>query len=127
MKQRGKTRILIADDEPNIRTLVSSMLGKDYAVLEASDGEEALSIARRQKPDLVLMDVMMPKVDGYAACSIIKAARTTKGIPVVMLTAISYELNKELAKKIGADGYMTKPFSLQGLLHTIKQFLKCPK
>ena len=120
-------RILIADDEPNIRSLVSSMLGKDYVVLEASDGEEALNIARRQKPDLVLMDIMMPKVDGYSACSIIKTDQTTKGIPVVMLTAIGYELNKELAKKIGADGYITKPFSLQGLLHTIKQFLKCPK
>ena len=120
-------RILVADDEPNIRSLVSSMLGKDYVVLEASDGDEAINITRSQKPDLVLMDIMMPKVDGYSACSTIKTDQTTKGISVVMLTAIGYELNKELAKKIGADGYITKPFSLQGLLHTIKQFLKCPK
>ena len=127
MDQVHKMRVLIADDEPNIRSLVSSMLGKDYVVLEAGDGDEALNIARRQKPDLVLMDIMMPKVDGYSACSIIKTDQTTKGIPVVMLTAIGYELNKELAKKIGADGYITKPFSLQGLLHTIKQFLKFPK
>jgi len=127
MNQAHKMRILIADDEPNIRSLVSSMLGKDYVVLEASDGEEALNIARRQKPDLVLMDIMMPKVDGYSTCSIIKTDQATKGIPVVMLTAIGYELNKELAKKIGADGYITKPFSLQDLLDTIGQFLKCPK
>ena len=127
MNQVHKMRILVADDEPNIRSLVSSMLGKDYVVLEASDGDEAINITRSQKPDLVLMDIMMPKVDGYSACSTIKTDQTTKGISVVMLTAIGYELNKELAQKIGADGYITKPFSLQGLLHTIKQFLKCPK
>ncbi len=127
MKQRDKTRILIADDESNIRALVSSMLNKDYVVLEASDGEEAVNVTRSQKPALVLMDIMMPKVDGYAACSIIKANQTTKRIPVVMLTAIDYELNKKLAEETGADGYITKPFSLRGLLDAVSQFLQSPK
>ena len=73
------------------------------------------------------MDILMPNVDGYVACSTIKTDQVTKGIPVVMLTGVGYELNKKLAEKIGADGYITKPFSLQELLDTIGQFSKCPK
>ena len=120
-------KILIADDEPSIRLLVSSMLGKDYTVLEVSDGQEAINIARSQKPDLILMDIMMPKVDGYTACSALKTDQTTKKIPVVMVTGVGHELNKKLANEIDADGYITKPFSLQSLLDTIGPFLKCPK
>ena len=120
-------KILIADDESNIRLLVSSMLGKDYTVIEASDGEETIDIARSQKPDLILMDILMPKVDGYTACHAIKTEQATKAIPVVMLTAVGYELNKKLAEEIGADGYITKPFSPRDLLNMIGQFLKSPK
>lgn len=119
-----KKKILIADDEPNIRLLVSSMLSKDYIVIEASDGEEALALARKQKPDLVLMDIMMPKIDGYAACSILKADPVTKAIPVVMLTGLDYTLNVKLGQKIGADGYITKPFSQQELLDMIAKLLE---
>ncbi len=120
-------KILIADDESNIRLLVSSMLGKDYTVIEASDGEETIDIARSQKPDLILMDILMPKVDGYTACHAIKTEQATKAIPVVMLTAVGYELNKKLAEEVGADGYITKPFSPRDLLNMIGQFLKSPK
>jgi len=120
-------KILIADDEPSIRLLVSSMLGKDYTVLEVSDGQEAINIARSQKPDLILMDIMMPKVDGYTACSALKTDQTTKKIPVVMVTGVGHELNKKLANEIDANGYITKPFSLQSLLDTIGPFLKCPE
>jgi len=120
-------KILIADDEINIRLLVRSMLDRYYTVIGASDGEEAINIARSQKPDLILMDILMPRLDGYAACHAIKTEQATKAIPVVMLTAVGYELNKKLAKEVGADGYITKPFSPQGLLNTIGQFLKSPK
>jgi two-component system alkaline phosphatase synthesis response regulator PhoP len=123
----GKKKILIVDDEQTIRLLVSSMLGKDYTVITASNGEEAINTARSQNPDLILMDIMMPKLDGYAACHAIKTEPTAKAIPVVMLTAIGHELNKKLAKNVGADGYMTKPFSPQDLLNTIGQFLGSPK
>ena len=99
------------------------MLGKDYIVLQASDGEEAINIISIQKPDLIMMDIMMPKIDGYTACSIIKADPVTKVIPVVMLTALGHELNKKLAQEIGADGYITKPFSLQELRDKLGQFL----
>jgi len=118
-----KKKILIADDESNIRLLVSSMLSKDYIVLKASGGEEAIDIARSQNPDLILMDILMPKLDGYTACSTLKKDPATKAIPVVMLTAVGYELNKRLAKEVGADGYITKPFNLPDLLDTIGQFL----
>lgn len=118
-----KKKILIADDEPNIRSLVSRMLGKDYIVIEATNGEEAIDIAKRQEPDLILMDLMMPKMDGYAACSSIKADQATKGIPVVMLTGVTHELNKSFAREMGADGYLSKPFNTDELLRQVKQAL----
>ncbi len=122
-----RKKILIADDEANIRLLVSSMLAKDYTVLEASDGEEAVDMARTQKPDLVLMDIMMPNMDGYTACYTIKKDPVTKAIPIIMLTAIGHELNVKLSHEMGADGYITKPFSPRGLLDTVDQLLKSPE
>jgi len=118
-----KKKVLIVDDEEHIRLLVCSILGKDYTVLEASDGQEAINIARNQKPDLILMDILMPKVDGYTACNAIKKDKETKAIPVVMLTGVGHALNKVLAEQMGADGYITKPFNPQDLLHMAGQFL----
>ena len=119
-----KKTILIADDEASIRLLVSNMLSKNYVVLEASDGQEAIDIARTQKPDIILMDIMMPNVDGYSACYTIKKDETTSVIPVVMVTALGFNLNKALADKVRADGYITKPFSLRSLMDVISRFLK---
>lgn len=121
-----KKKILIADDEVYIRLLVRSILGKDYFVLEASNGEEAVNIACTRRPDLILMDVMMPKLDGVGACRILKSRLVAKGVPVVMLTALADELDQQYAKEMGADGYITKPFNAQNLLDTIGQFLKRP-
>jgi CheY-like chemotaxis protein len=100
------------------------MLDKDYIVVEAINGEEAEDIAKRQNPDLILVDLVMPKMDGYTACSRIKANQATKGIPVVMLTGVGHELNKKFAQEMGADGYITKPFSSSDLIDTISQFLE---
>ena len=113
--------ILVADDEPDIRSLVRSMLNEYGIVLEASDGEEAINTASKWKPDLILMDVMMPKINGYAACQVIKTDKATKEIPVVMLTSIAHELDKKLAKKIGVSGYITKPFTSKELLNIIRK------
>jgi CheY-like chemotaxis protein len=118
-----KKKILIADDEAGIRLTVGRMLDKDYVVLEAANGEEAVEIARGQKPDLILMDLIMPKMDGYAACSQIKADEATKEIPVVILTAIGNELNKKFATEMGAEGYITKPFNIQELTDVITPLL----
>ncbi len=119
-----KKTILIADDEPVVRLAVSRMLDKDYCVLEAADGEEAIDIAKEQKPALIFMDLMMPKLDGYAACLSIKTDQATKGIPVVILTAIGHELNRRFAEEMGADGYITKPFTRESLLEEMRRLLE---
>ncbi len=118
-----KRKILIADDEQFIRLLVKRLLSQNYIVLEASDGEEAIDIARSQKPDLILMDIMMPGVDGYIPCHQITKGQATKAIPVVMLTGVGHELNKKLSWEVGATGYITKPFILQELLDVIGPLL----
>ena len=118
-----KRKILIADDEQHIRSLVGSILGKHNLVLTAINGREAIDIARSEKPDLILMDIMMPELDVYTACSTIKTDPETKMIPVVMLTGLDAELNKKLSRQIGADGYITKPFTVDGLLAQLDEFL----
>jgi CheY-like chemotaxis protein len=104
-----------------VRLMVSRMLGDEFTVLEAANGEEAVDIARRQQPALILLDLMMPRLDGYAACLQIKSDQITKGIPVVMLTAIDHELNKRFAQEMGADGYITKPFTGESLLEEARR------
>ncbi len=126
MTDKRKT-ILIADDEEIIRLLLKKYLGDKYIVLEASDGEEALDIARRQKLDLIITDIMMPNKDGYTLCNEIKNDQATKAIPVVMVSALGSSLNKKLAKQSNADGYLTKPFNPQDLQAIIRQFLESPE
>ncbi len=90
-------------------------------------GGEAVDMAYSQKPDIILMDLMMPELDGVGACNIIKSDPDTKAIPVIMVTARGHELDQQYAKDMGADGYITKPFASRELLHTIGQFLESPK
>ena len=116
--------VLVADDESNVRSLITRMLGEEYSVIEAENGEIAVNMARRYKPDFVLMDIMMPKMDGYTACKTIKTNPETKAIPVVMLTALNFELNIGLSHDMGADAYMTKPFNQQDLLAMVRRFVK---
>jgi len=123
MSQNDKKKILIVDDEPNVRRLVHTILSKDFIVLEAENGKQAIDIAGTQAPDLILMDMLMPRMDGLTACYTIKNDPTTKSIPVLMLTAIGFELNIKLSQQMGADAYMTKPFTSQDLLDKIAEFL----
>lgn len=106
--------------------LIRGMLAKDYTVLGATNGQQAIDIAREQKPDLILMDIMMPDVDGYTACLAIKSDPATRDIPVVMLTGVGHELNKKLSQRFGADDYITKPFRLQELLEVVNRLLPAP-
>jgi CheY-like chemotaxis protein len=116
--------ILIVEDDPKSMTLTKDMLMvSGYTTIQAADGSQGVELAKSAKPDLILMDIMMPKKDGYAACHDIKADPATKNIPIVMLTAVGYELNKKLAKTVGADGYVTKPFNRQGLIDAISPLL----
>ncbi len=126
-KESTKKTLIIGDDEPTIRLLVSSILGKSYNMLTAADGQEVLDIVRQNKPDLILMDIMMPTMDGYSACASLKKNPRTADIPVVMLTGVGHELNKVLAEQMGADGYITKPFNSQDLRDTVKKHLSAAK
>ena len=118
-----KKKILVVDDEPNIVSFLARLLGNEYTVYKASNGQQAVDTVKKLKPDLVIMDIMMPEMDGYTACSIIKDDPATREIPVVMLTGVGYELNRELAMRVGASGYLTKPFSLIDLKKTIDPLL----
>jgi CheY-like chemotaxis protein len=116
-------KILLVDDDPADRVLVSKILSKKYAVIEASNGKEALDLAYTEIPNLILMDIMMPEMDGYTALSIIKRDPLIAEIPVVMLTDLKSELNARLAEEWGANGYLIKSFSQQELLDRIGQLL----
>jgi len=124
MAEAKKKKVLVVDDEPSVRELVRRILGKDCIILEAKDGGEAVDMARSHKVDLILMDMMMPKVDGLTACYIIKSDQATKNTPVVMLTAVSFDLNKKLSQDVmGAAGYITKPFTNKDLRSVVDRFL----
>ena len=118
-----KKKVLIVDDEPNVRRLSHKILSNKFDIVEAEDGIQAIDVATAQKPDVILMDMMMPKMDGLTACHVIRNDPATKSIPVIMVTAIGFELNIKLSEQMGAAGYVTKPFSPQNLLNTIAQVL----
>ena len=118
-------KILIVDDEPHIVELVRVCLEEsDFTILEAYDGQDALEKIRENKPDLVLLDVMLPRVDGFEVCQKIKEDSATAGIPVIILTARGQEIDKAKGFQCGADAYLTKPFSPLRLLAEVKQRLE---
>ena len=117
-------KILIVDDEPYILNILDfSLDAEGYIVLQAADGEQALQMVRAEQPDLVIMDVMMPRQDGFETCRQLKEDPKTAGIPVVMLTARGSREDREIGDIVKADGYITKPFSPQKLLDTVSEFL----
>jgi two-component system alkaline phosphatase synthesis response regulator PhoP len=117
-----KQKVLVADDELYIRLLVKDILEPEFTVLEASNGEEAVNVTYTEQPTLVLMDILMPKLDGYTACYAIKNNELTKDIPVVMLTGVGHELNRQLSQEMGATAYITKPFNPEDLLDKVRQY-----
>ena len=119
-----KKKVLIVDDEPNVRRLSRTILSKNFDVVEAEDGKQAVELANIQNPDVILMDMMMPRMDGLTACHLIKNDPATKSIPVIMVTAIGFELNIKLSQQMGATGYVTKPFSPKELLDKISLVLQ---
>jgi two-component system alkaline phosphatase synthesis response regulator PhoP len=118
-----KKKILVVDDESNIRLLVKNMIGNRYDVVEAGDGDEAVTQAQKEKPDLVLLDILMPGKDGFTTCNQLKANKATKDIPVVMVTALQHKLDEKLALSLKADGYMRKPFTSEDLLAAVRAAL----
>ena len=123
------TKILIAEDERDIRDLITYTLQfAGYEVVSAGDGEEAVKLALQEIPDLVLLDVRMPRMTGYEACKAIKADEKTKGIPVVFLSAKGQEAEIQAGMQAGAVEYMVKPFSPDQLTALVQVVLaKLPK
>ncbi len=121
----ARKRILLTDDEEPVRTLVALTLKSDgqYEFLEATDGVEALDIARREMPDLILLDVLMPHIDGIEVCTRLKNDPVTRHIPIILLTALVQERDRQRGRQAGADGYFSKPFSPTALLETINRYL----
>lgn len=116
-----KKKVLVVDDESSIRLLTRSMLSSDYTVVEAVNGVTALAAVTRHKPSLILMDILMPEMDGLQALHELKSNPKTKDIPVVMLTSIGQDLNRKLCDDLGASHYIPKPFSPQEMLEIIGQ------
>ena len=118
-----KRTILIVDDEKTIVDMLVYNLQKEgYNTLEAYDGEEAVNIAIAEKPDLVLLDIMLPKMDGLTVCKRIR--QTLNNIPILMLSAKDEEIDKILGLELGADDYITKPFSVRELMARVKANLR---
>jgi CheY-like chemotaxis protein len=119
--------ILVLDDESSIRELCSMVLGEEgFVVVEASDALGGVAAARRHQPDLILLDWMMPEVDGLDALRILKSSDATRRIPVVMLTALDGLTNINLATLTGAEGYLTKPFEPYDLVSLVRRFVGAP-
>ncbi|MFB0509273.1 MAG: response regulator transcription factor [bacterium] len=124
MAQFNEKRILIVDDEKDILLLVQKILeSAGYDVVTAGDGAEALEKARKVSPDLIVLDLMLPGIDGYQVCGILKYDRMYMKIPILILSARTQIKDYELAMKVGASGYLTKPFEPESLLAKIKELL----
>ena len=118
-------KILLADDDPVIRKLYGkSLRDQHYEVVLASDGQEALDLAFQELPDIVLLDIMMPRVDGYAVCAALRAAPATAETPIMILTALSGTAARQKAREVGADDFVTKGVSLESVEGRIKMLLK---
>jgi two-component system phosphate regulon response regulator PhoB len=119
-----KQKILVVDDEPEAVELVEFNLKQaGYAVSTATDGVEALKKARAQTPDMILLDVMLPEMDGFEICKTLRLEAATSKTPILMLTAKAAEIDRVLGLELGADDYLTKPFSPRELLLRIKKIL----
>jgi DNA-binding response OmpR family regulator len=123
-KSRHKPTILVADDDIEILSLVTRHLRRtDATIFEASDGEEALKIARREKPDLVVLDVMMPGMSGWEVCRAIREDSGLSQTRIIMLTGIGERLNEMTSPLYGADDYLDKPFDFEELARRVEEQL----
>ena len=120
-------RVLIVDDEPNILLSLQFLMKKaGYDVRTAKDGEQALAEVAREKPDIILLDVMMPKLDGFSVCQRIKSDPALSSVRIVMLTARGRDVEREKGISLGADDYITKPFSSKDAIDRVAAPLARP-
>ncbi len=117
-------RILVVEDQPDNRQIIRDMLAPtDYEITEAENGEEALAAITKQRPDLILMDIQLPIMDGYAATRRIKADPALRSIPIIAVTSFALNEEEKIAKAAGCDDYVPKPYSPRALLAKIRQHL----
>ncbi|MFH1198889.1 MAG: response regulator [Candidatus Omnitrophota bacterium] len=120
-----KKCILVIDDEKDLVETVSFRLqAAGYEVVPAYDGQDGLEKARSLKPNLIILDLMLPKMDGYKVCRLLKFDEKYKSIPIIMFTARAQDSDREMGLEVGADAYITKPFESQVLLDKIREFIK---
>ncbi len=118
-----KTVLIVEDNELNMKLAVAILEPEGYRLLEAGDAETGLQMAREQRPDLILMDIQLPGMDGLTAISILKKDPGLREIPVLVLTSYAMEEDAKRARDAGADGYITKPFVIQGFRDTVRSLL----
>jgi DNA-binding response OmpR family regulator len=117
-------KIIVVDDEVDIlKTMEIFFKGEGFDVRTATDGIIALDAIRKEKPDLIILDIMLPKLDGYKICRMLKFDHRYKNIPIVIFTARAQEIDEEKAKEVKADAYITKPFQPAALLKKVKELL----
>ena len=118
-------KILVVDDEVDlVKTIQFALEAEGYQVLASYNGEDALNQSRKENPDLILLDIMLPKLDGYKVCRLLKFDEKYKHIPILMLTAKTQQKDRLLGMETGADEYITKPFDMEELTGKIKAHLK---
>ena len=126
-QESPRGRILVVDDEPDlIRVLEFGLKASGYAVEVAADGQEGLKKAREIKPDVILLDLMLPKLDGYKVCRLLKFDDRFKHIPIIILSARTQEGDQTLALEMGANRFVTKPYDFAEILGYIETLLKSP-
>jgi twitching motility two-component system response regulator PilG len=119
----GEVKVMVVDDSRTIRRTAETLLRKEgYQVISATDGFEALSMIADNKPDLIFLDVMMPRLDGYQTCALLKHHQVFRHTPVVMLSSKDGLFDRARGRVVGSDDYMTKPFTRDELLSVIEQY-----
>ena len=120
----NKKRILIVDDEPDlVETLKIRLRQENYECLTANDGHNGFELARTERPDLVILDIMLPGMDGYKVARLLKFQKELKNIPIIMLSARDRDEDRLMGEQTGANSYIAKPFSMDKLVTTVKGFL----
>jgi two-component system alkaline phosphatase synthesis response regulator PhoP len=126
-QESSRGRVLVVDDEPDlVRVLEFGLRASGYTVESASDGQEGLKKAREIKPDVILLDLMLPKLDGYKVCRLLKFDDRFKHIPIIILSARTQEGDQALALEMGANRFVTKPYDFSEILGYIETLLKSP-
>lgn len=117
-------KILITEDSPTVLNIMKEILESEgYNVVMAVDGQEALEKARKETPDLIVLDLMLPKIDGYRVCRMLKFDEKYKNIPIIMFTSRAQDSDKKLGQEVGADAYITKPMEPDAFLAQVKKLL----